>query len=106
MFYVYIYIDLLRDGRKTTNDNRADLDAPDNNGLTRGQNFMKVEKWLRNACMHKQIDITPGEITNIEDGVPDMLENTADPPSEKDKLPPAIPSRSSRASRASSNRST
>lgn len=71
-------------------EDRPDLEAPDNNGLTRGQNFMKVEKWLRNSCMYKQIDITPGDITNIEDIPIEMSENTADPPSEKDRLPPPI----------------
>lgn len=74
-------------------DERNELDAPDNNGLTRGQNFMKVEKWLRNACMFQQVDITPGVITNIEDLPADLPENSVDPPSEKDRLPPAIATR-------------
>ena len=63
------------------------MDAHDNNGLTRGQNFMKVEKWLRQAGKHQQVSITPGEITNIEDGQSDLADSTADPPSEKDRLP-------------------
>lgn len=68
---------------------KGDLDAPDNNGLTRGQNFMKVEKWLRNSCMYQQVDITPGVISNLED-LPPELPDSVDPPSEKDRLPPAI----------------
>lgn len=68
-------------------EDRADLEAPDNNGLTRGQNFMKVEAWLRGASRHQQIDITPGEITNIEDSPAALPENNVDPPSEKDRLP-------------------
>lgn len=48
---------------------------------------MKVEKWLRNASMYQQIDITPGPITNIED-TPPQISDAADPPSEKDRLPP------------------
>lgn len=87
-----------RDPRKTSAklstapDDKPDMDAQDNNGLTRGQNFMKVEKWLRASCMSKQIDITPGEITNIEDTPPEMPDSSADPPSEKDRLPPALSS--------------
>lgn len=73
-----------------TADDKGELDVPDNNGLTRGQNFMKVEKWLRNACMHQQIDVTPGAITNLEDPPTDLSEHNIDPPSEKDRLPPAI----------------
>lgn len=65
----------------------TDMEAPDNNGLTRGQNFMKVEKWLRAACMHKQVDIHPGTIiTNLEDSPP-QVQDTADPPTEKDRIP-------------------
>lgn len=66
-----------------------DKDLQDNNGLTRGQNFMKVEKWLRNACMYQQIDVTPASIANLED---EPAPATADPepPSEKDRIPPAM----------------
>lgn len=76
-----------------TADDKSELDVPDNNGLTRGQNFMKVEKWLRNACMYQQIEVTPGVICNLEDPPTDLSENTVDPPSEKDRLPPAIVAR-------------
>lgn len=86
-----------RDGRKISvkvsmPEDKTDMDAQDNNGLTRGQNFMKVEKWLKNSAMHKQIDITPREIKNIEDTPPaeTPLDSSADPPSEKDRLPPAL----------------
>lgn len=75
------------------------MDVPDNNGLTRGQNFMKVEKWLRNACMYQQIDVTPGPITNVEDTPTDMPD-AADPPSEKDRLPQAIVTQQQPTSRA------
>lgn len=71
-------------------EEKTDLDAQDNNGLTRGQNFMKVEKWLRNSCLYKQIDITPREIRNIEDFPAELPDSFADPPSEKDRLPPAL----------------
>ncbi|CAN8064529.1 unnamed protein product [Agarophyton chilense] len=71
-------------------NDRAELELPDNNGLTRGQNFMKVEKWLRSSCKHEQIDITPKQITNIEDGPTDAPDAAAEPPSEKDRLPHAM----------------
>lgn len=79
-------------GGKTGGDEKGkgDLDAPDNNGLTRGQNFMKVEKWLRSAVMFQQVDITPGVITNLEDLPTELPENAVDPPSEKDRLPPSV----------------
>lgn len=54
--------------RKTPEHN--DLDMPDNNGLSRGQNFMKVEKWLRESRKHEQVSIAPDEISNIEDNPP------------------------------------
>lgn len=84
-----------RDGRKLSvkvsmPEDRTDMDAQDNNGLTRGQNFMKVEKWLRNSAKYKQIDITPREIKNIEDCPAELPDSIADPPSEKDRLPPAM----------------
>lgn len=70
---------------------KADMDVQDNNGLTRGQNFMKVEKWLRTTAMYQQVDITPRDIKNIEDSpLVDSPEHLADPPSEKDRLPPAL----------------
>lgn len=78
------------------------LDAPDNNGLTRGQNFMKVEKWMREAARYQQTPITPGKITNIEDENT-QPENAADPPSDIDRLPQSVVS-SSASGLARSNR--
>lgn len=66
-----------------------DLDVPDNNGLSRGQNFMKVEKWLREANKSSQSKIAPGEIANLEDHPPSTTRD-ADVPSEKDRLPHAL----------------
>lgn len=89
-----------RDNRKDANVNeKPEMDFPDNNGLTRGQNFMKVEKWLRNASMYQQVDVTPGTITNIEDN-PTNLPDNADPPSEKDRIPQAITSQHHQTTRA------
>ncbi|PXF40845.1 hypothetical protein BWQ96_09435 [Gracilariopsis chorda] len=77
-----------REARKhNSTKDRTDLQLPDNNGLTRGQNFMKVEKWLRSSCKHQQVDITPKTITNIEDGPTLNRDSSAEPPSEKDRLP-------------------
>lgn len=64
-----------------------ELDVPDNNGLSRGQNFMKVEKWLRDSCMQQQILVTPGVIKNIEDGTTGAVQDAEEPPPEKDRLP-------------------
>lgn len=61
-----------------------ELDLPDNNGLSRGQNFMKVEKWLREARKTDQKSIAPGEIANLEDHSPDSRDVHV--PSEKDRL--------------------
>lgn len=72
-------------------NSKVDMDVQDNNGLTRGQNFMKVEKWLRASTIYQQVDVTPRDIKNIEDSpLVDSPENIADPPSEKDRLPPAL----------------
>ena len=90
-----------RDRKGTTDGRPSNLETPDNNGLTRGQNFMKVEKWLRQASMYQQIDITPHNITNIEDTPTTLSENAADPPSEKDRLPPALISQLATANRSS-----
>lgn len=77
--------------RTSSPHHKTDLDAQDNNGLTRGQNFMKVEKWLRNSALYKQVDIIPTQIKNIEDSPAEpLIDNIADPPSEKDRLPPAL----------------
>lgn len=62
------------------------LDAPDNNGLSRGQNFMKVEKWLRESNKQVQVTIAPGNIANLEDHRPASGEVDA-VPSERDRLP-------------------
>lgn len=67
------------------------LDAPDNNGLSRGQNFMKVEKWLRESNKQVQVTISPGNIANLEDHMP--ASGDADVPSERDRLPQTAPRR-------------
>lgn len=84
--------DPTRDPRNSAHyktEKTSDMEAPDNNGLTRGQNFMKVEKWLRSACVHNQVDIHPGTITNLEDIPVQVPEANLDPPTEKDRLPPS-----------------
>jgi hypothetical protein len=68
----------------------ATAEAQDNNGLSRGQNFAKVEKWLRDAARHSPIVIVPGVIANIEDPKPGaaIAPGAYDPPTEHDRLPP------------------
>jgi hypothetical protein len=73
-------------------------EATDNNGLSRGQNFAKVEKWLREASKYQLIDITPRTIENIErtDGPP--AREVGEPPTELDRLPPMMPAAQSQLS--------
>lgn len=69
-------------------------DAPDSNGLSRSQNFVKVEAWLRDASRHALTDITPRAIASIDDAPPppgSPHAAHADPPTERDRLPPMMP---------------
>lgn len=65
----------------------------DNNGLSRGQNYSKVEKWLRESAAQGPRIIVPGVIFNIEDHIPGTpsAAGAVDPPSEADRLPPMMP---------------
>ena len=76
----------LRLPRKSVEE--SELDAPDNNGLSRGQNFMKVEKWLRDASLQQPIIVKPGVIKNIEDGATARPAVADEPPTERDRVPP------------------
>lgn len=78
-------------GAGTVRESVEDRDATDNNGLSRGQNFIKVEKWLREASTHDLIIITPGVIANIENDDTRPVKEFCEPPSELDRLPPMMP---------------
>lgn len=64
----------------------------DNNGLSRGQNYSKVEKWVRESALEGPRIIVPGVIFNIDDAKPfAATPGAVDPPSESDRLPPMMP---------------
>jgi hypothetical protein len=73
-------------------------EATDNNGLSRGQNFVKVEKWLREASKHQLVDITPRIIRNIESMDGPLTREVGEPPTELDRLPPMMPAAQSQLS--------
>lgn len=65
-----------RDGARKLE--QSELDLPDNNGLSRGQNFTKVEKWLRASSTHEQVAIAPAApIVNLEDPPPGLPASTS-----------------------------
>lgn len=65
-----------RDGARKLE--QSELDLPDNNGLSRGQNFAKVEKWLHASAEHEQVPIAPASpIVNLEDPPPAMPASTS-----------------------------
>jgi hypothetical protein len=75
----------------------------DNNGLSRGQNFARVERWLLESARYKQTSIAPVyPIVSIEAADTRPLVEAVDPPTELDRLPPVMPSVHSQLSSKSS----